>query len=270
VGLEDLQHNFLTGRIEDLVKWARTQQRVAGHLRSGLLRHRDDVGRRRRLRHQPLRHGGLPGLAAPGRPHDRGRSGVAEDGPGAAPGLRPDDGAQVGHLHGRVRLSTGGMFNNYAIVQGVDQIVPGRRLRARVPADPETLMHAILTLHEKIRTGEITTRTGTHRARTRFGGKGGHTEVISLSPMAPPGVVIGAALPRISTSCFPTRDQYFALVRSFKNDAGFEMCIDLCAVDYLLHPERPLPEGIVPTALRGGHQSAQSLQASTRAHPRPA
>ena len=39
------------------------QQRVAGHLRPGLLRHRDDVGRRRRLRHQPARHGGLPGLA---------------------------------------------------------------------------------------------------------------------------------------------------------------------------------------------------------------
>jgi len=24
MGLEDLQHNFLTGRLEDLVKWART------------------------------------------------------------------------------------------------------------------------------------------------------------------------------------------------------------------------------------------------------
>ena len=33
-----------------------------------------------------------------------------------------------------VCASTGGMFNNYAIVQGVDQIVPGRRLRARLPA----------------------------------------------------------------------------------------------------------------------------------------
>jgi len=38
MGIEDLQHNFLTGRIEDLVKWAR-QQRVAGHLRTRLLRH---------------------------------------------------------------------------------------------------------------------------------------------------------------------------------------------------------------------------------------
>ena len=30
-----------------------------------------------------------------------------------------------------------------------------------MPAFPETLLHAILTLHEKIRTGEITRRPGT-------------------------------------------------------------------------------------------------------------
>ena len=99
------------------------QQRLAGDLRPGVLRHRDDGGGHGRLRHQPFRHGGVPGLAAPGGPHDRGRPGVAEDGAGPPPGLRPDDGAQVGHLHGRLRVD-GGMFNNYAIVQGVDQIVP--------------------------------------------------------------------------------------------------------------------------------------------------
>ena len=33
-----------------------------------------------------------------------------------------------------VCASSGGMFNNYAIVQGVDQIVPGRRLRPGLPA----------------------------------------------------------------------------------------------------------------------------------------
>ena len=75
----------------------------AGHLRPGLLRHRDDGHRRRPLRHRPLRHGDVPRLAPPGRPHDRGRPGEPEDGAGAAADLRPDDGAQVGHQHGRVR-----------------------------------------------------------------------------------------------------------------------------------------------------------------------
>ena len=70
---------------------------MAGHLRAGLLRHRDDGRRRRALRPRAVRHGGLPRLAAPGRPDDRGRSGQPEDGAGAAPDLRPDARAQVGH-----------------------------------------------------------------------------------------------------------------------------------------------------------------------------
>jgi NADH-quinone oxidoreductase subunit C len=46
--------------------------------------------------------------------------------------------------------------------------------------------------------------------------------------------------------CFPTRAQYVALVHSFKDD-GYEMCVDLCAVDYLEHLNRPLPEGVEGT-----------------------
>ena len=57
-----------------------------------------------------------------------------------------------------VCASTGGMFNNYAIVQGVDQVVPVDVYAPGCPPGPETLIHAILTLHEKIRTGEITKR----------------------------------------------------------------------------------------------------------------
>ena len=57
-----------------------------------------------------------------------------------------------------VCASTGGMFNNYAIVQGVDQIVPVDVYAPGCPPTPETLMHAILTLHEKVRTNEITRR----------------------------------------------------------------------------------------------------------------
>ena len=55
------------------------------------------------LRPGPVRHGGLPRLAAPGRPDDRRRPGEPEDGPGAAPDLRPDGRAEVGDLDGRLR-----------------------------------------------------------------------------------------------------------------------------------------------------------------------
>jgi len=59
-----------------------------------------------------------------------------------------------------VCASSGGMFNNYAIVQGVDQVVPVDVYAPGCPPGPETLLHAILTLHDKIRTGELTRRKG--------------------------------------------------------------------------------------------------------------
>jgi NADH-quinone oxidoreductase subunit B len=56
--------------------------------------------------------------------------------------------------------STGGMFNNYAIVQGVDQIVPVDIYVPGCPPGPQSLMHGILTLHEKIMKGEIASPIG--------------------------------------------------------------------------------------------------------------
>jgi NADH-quinone oxidoreductase subunit B len=53
--------------------------------------------------------------------------------------------------------SCGGIFNNYAIVQGVDEIVPVDVYVAGCPPRPEALIHGILTLHEKVRGEKITT-----------------------------------------------------------------------------------------------------------------
>ena len=50
-----------------------------------------------------------------------------------------------------VCASSGGMFNNYAIVQGVDHIVPVDIYLPGCPPRPEMLMDSILKLHEKIR-----------------------------------------------------------------------------------------------------------------------
>jgi NADH-quinone oxidoreductase subunit B len=49
-----------------------------------------------------------------------------------------------------VCASSGGMFNNYAIVQGVDHVVPVDIYLPGCPPRPEMLIDAILRLHEKI------------------------------------------------------------------------------------------------------------------------
>ncbi len=45
----------------------------------------------------------------------------------------------------------GGVFNNYAIVQGVDEIVPVDVYVAGCPPRPEALIDGIIHLHEKVR-----------------------------------------------------------------------------------------------------------------------
>ena len=50
--------------------------------------------------------------------------------------------------------STGGMFNNYALLQGVDQIVPVDVYIPGCPPGPQSLLHGILTLHAMVMNGE--------------------------------------------------------------------------------------------------------------------
>ena len=63
----------------------------------------------------------------------------------------------------------------------------------------------------------------------------------------PPEMVHGAP---VSWSCgqkvvHPTREAYFDLVEALTGE-GFDLCVDLCAVDYLAHPPRSLPDGVEP------------------------
>lgn len=55
--------------------------------------------------------------------------------------------------------SSGGMFNNYAIVQGVDHIVPVDMYLPGCPPRPEMLIDAVTKLHTQIQT----TKLGAHR-----------------------------------------------------------------------------------------------------------
>jgi NADH-quinone oxidoreductase subunit B len=57
-----------------------------------------------------------------------------------------------------VCASSGGMFNNYALVQGVDQVVPVDVYTPGCPPGPQTLMHGIITLHKMIQSGEAVRR----------------------------------------------------------------------------------------------------------------
>lgn len=50
--------------------------------------------------------------------------------------------------------SSGGVYNNYAILQGVDEIIPVDVYISGCPPRPEALMYGILQLHEKIQKGE--------------------------------------------------------------------------------------------------------------------
>jgi NADH-quinone oxidoreductase subunit B len=158
-GLEGLNHNFLTGTLEELVKWARArsvmpatfglaccaiEMMAAGGPHYDLARYGMEV-----FRASP-RQADL--MIVAGRVSQK-----------MAPVLRqiydqmmePKWVISMG-----VCASTGGMFNNYAIVQGVDQIVPVDVYAPGCPPGPQTLMHAILTLHAQIRAGELTRRPG--------------------------------------------------------------------------------------------------------------
>ena len=47
--------------------------------------------------------------------------------------------------------SCGGVFNNYAIMQGVDELLPVDIYIAGCPPRPEAIIHGVLTLHDQVK-----------------------------------------------------------------------------------------------------------------------
>ncbi|MFN8050200.1 MAG: NADH-quinone oxidoreductase subunit B family protein [Acidimicrobiales bacterium] len=156
-GLGGLQHNFVTGKIEDLVRWSRARScwPATFGLACCAIEMMGAGGS-----HYDLARYGMEVFRASPRQADlmivAGR--VSQK---MAPVLRqiydqmmePKWVISMG-----VCASSGGMFNNYALVQGVDTVVPVDVYAPGCPPGPETLMHAILTLHHKIETGELLAR----------------------------------------------------------------------------------------------------------------
>ena len=174
-GLEGLEHNFVTARVEDLVKWSRA--RSCWPATFGLACCAIEM-MATGAAHYDLARYGMEVFRASPRQADlmivAGR--VSQK---MAPILRqiydqmmePKWVISMG-----VCASSGGMFNNYAIVQGVDQVVPVDVYAPGCPPGPETLMHAILTLHDNIQSGELT-----RRREDNDGGAAIHTEPLAAS-----------------------------------------------------------------------------------------
>jgi NADH-quinone oxidoreductase subunit B len=183
-GIETLEHNVITAKLEDVVKWARTRSMwpATFGLACCAIEMMGTGGA-----HYDLARFGMEVFRASPRQADlmivAGR--VSQK---MAPVLRqiydqmmePKWVISMG-----VCASSGGMFNNYAIVQGVDQIVPVDVYAPGCPPGPETLIHAIGTLHDTIRSGELLER------REATGGGAG-LEVIQLDGQrAPQTVALG-------------------------------------------------------------------------------
>ena len=182
-GLGGIEHNFVTARIEDLVKWARSRSSWGASF--GLACCAIEM-MGTGASHYDISRFGMEVFRASPRQADimivAGR--VSQK---MAPVLRqvydqmmePKWVISMG-----VCASSGGMFNNYAIVQGVDQIVPVDVYAPGCPPTPETLIHAIETLHQLIEDGEIMRR----RDAT---GAGAGIELSAEAPSTSP-VVIGS------------------------------------------------------------------------------
>ncbi len=156
-GLGGLEHNFVTGQLETLVNWSRARSSwpATFGLACCAIEMMATGGS-----HYDLARLGMEVFRASPRQADvmivAGR--VSQK---MAPVLRqiydqmmePKWVISMG-----VCASSGGMFNNYAIVQGVDQVVPVDVYAPGCPPGPETLLHAIHTLHAQIENGELMRR----------------------------------------------------------------------------------------------------------------
>ena len=156
-GFAGLEYNFLTGRLEDLVRWSR--RRSSWPATFGLACCAIEMMAAGGAHYDMARYGMEVFRASPRQADVMIVAGRVSQ--KMAPVLRTIYDQMVEPkwvISMGVCASSGGMFNNYALVQGVDTVVPVDVYAPGCPPGPETLMQAIMTLHGKIETGEILRR----------------------------------------------------------------------------------------------------------------
>ena len=152
MGLDAVPHNFLTGRLEDVVRWARRNSVFPATF--GLACCAIEM-MATGAAHYDLARFGMEVFRASPRQADlmivAGR--VSQK---MAPVLRQVYDQMVEPkwvIAMGVCASTGGMFNNYALVQGVDKIVPVDVYVPGCPPRPEGLLEGFMLLQKKIGAG---------------------------------------------------------------------------------------------------------------------
>ena len=182
MGLDTIPHNFMTARLEDVVRWGRRNSvfpATFGLACCALEMMATGAA------HYDIARFGMEVFRASPRQADlmivAGR--VSQK---MAPVLRQVYDQMVEPkwvISMGVCASSGGMFNNYAIVQGVDQVVPVDVYAPGCPPTPETLVHAIETLRAGIQDGELL-------RRRRESGAGAEVHVTEIPSSGQPVTVL--------------------------------------------------------------------------------
>ncbi len=136
--------------------------------------------------------------------------------------------------------SSGGMFNNYAILQSVDKIVPVDVYVPGCPPRPEQLMEGIIRLHQADPRG--------HPAGLRAGEVAGVTaaQLAAAVRKAVPKSVVGHET-GIDMPALTLKPEHLVAVGTYlRDEQGFNFLSDIAATDYLGYGEPASPATSAP------------------------